>query len=140
YTPDAGAQYSPSVSSVTTNECFTAVNKVKPTVTTELHKGATDPAGGPNVVAVGGSVPLGQTMHDKGSVSGGNSAFPGTFTFEFFNNNDCTGSLADSATGVTITSGVADPALVESNLGAGDHAYHAKYVAGSDPYHVDSDF
>jgi hypothetical protein len=115
-------------------------SKLTPTVATELHKGASD-AGGKQVLAVGGSVPLGQTMHDSATVTNGGLAFTGTMTFEFFSNNTCAaGTAIDSATGVAITSGTADPALVESNLAAGTYAYHAKYVAGSDPNHNDSDW
>jgi hypothetical protein len=135
----AGTDTNHSDSDWSSCENFT-VNKSTPSVTTELHKGAND-TGGKQVLAVGGSVPLGQTMHDSATVTNGGFAFTGTMTFEFFANKTCADSTAiDSASGVAISSGVADPALVESNLGAGTYAYHAKYVAGSDPNHNDSDW
>ncbi len=111
--------------------------KTTPSITTALHQGATD-SGAPVVVAVGGSVPLGTSMHDSATVTNGSFAFTGTVTFEFFKNLTCAGTAEASSTGVALVNGVADPALAQTNLAVGDYAYHAKYIAGSDPYHYDS--
>src|SRR3954452_8230555 len=107
---------------------------------TELHKGSTDGAT-PDVISVGGSVPLGSSVHDSATVSKTDSfALTGTATFQFFKNATCTGTPFATATGVSLTNGVADPALAQTNLAAGDYAYRAKYVAGSDSHHTDSAF
>src|SRR4051812_14318773 len=107
---------------------------------TELHKGATD-AGSPDVLAVGGSVALGSSVHDSATVSTSDSfGLTGTATFQFFKNGTCTGTPDDSATGVALVAGVADPALAKTSLAAGTYAYRAKYVAGTDTNHTDSAF
>ena len=121
-----------------TSECEPfSVNKATPSITTELHSGATDGAT-PSVIAVGSSIDLNSSVHDSATVTNGGFAFTGTATFEFFKNKTCTGTPDDSATLVALVSGVADPALAKSNLASGDYAYHAMYVAGSDPNHNDS--
>src|SRR5262249_28166268 len=76
YTPDANAQYSPSVSSVTTNECFVA--KEKPTTSTAIHLGATD-SGSP--VSAGSSQPINTVVHDSATVSGNSGTPTGSVTF-----------------------------------------------------------
>ena len=113
------------------------VNKATPSITTELHSGATDGAT-PSVIAVGSSIDLNSSVHDSATVTNGGFAFTGTATFEFFKNKTCTGTPDDSATLVALVSGVADPALAKSNLASGNYAFNAKYIAGSDTHHNDS--
>jgi hypothetical protein len=113
-------------------EPFTVL-KGTPTVTTELH------TADESVVASGGSVPLGTSMHDKATVSGIAAFTPtGTVTFTFYNNGSCEGTGTDAGT-VALVAGVAHPSSAFGPLAAGSYSFKAHY-SGDDNYNeADSD-
>lgn len=108
-------------------EPFT-VGKANLSLTTELHKANED------IVTVGSSVPLGTTMHDKGTVSGivGSLAPANNVTFTFYDNNDCSGQGLASGS-VALSGTVAHPSTAQGPLGAGDHSFQAS-IAGDTNY------
>ena len=102
YTPDAGAQYSPSVSSVTTNECFTAVAKRTPTVNTQIHLG-TDGANPADVQDT--TIAFQSTIHDRAAVTGSGPTPTGSVDFTFYSNARCNGTGTAAGTGIALVAG-----------------------------------
>src|SRR5262249_16204669 len=127
YTPDANAQYSPGVSSVTTNECFTAVEKATPTITTAIHLG-TDGANPADVQDT--NIALGSPIPDKATVSGSGPTPTGSVDFPFYSSNDCSGTGTAAGT-VSLVGGVAHPSSTEGPLTPGDYSFKAHYGGDS---------
>jgi uncharacterized repeat protein (TIGR01451 family) len=128
----AGADPNHTDSAVSSCEPFT-VDKITPSAATTLKNAASDAT-----VANGTHLPLGSGMYDTAQI-GNAGGFPltGTVTFELFTNATCAGTPDSTQTGVALVAGSATSSQ-HLNLGAGDYAFDARYVAGSDPNHGDS--
>lgn len=105
--------------------------------TTEIHEGtsATDVANEPNID--GGSIFVGQTIHDKAIVTAtgigsGAPAPTGTVTFDRFANDDCTGDPVASEDVALGLDGTAESSDFTTTT-AGDVSYLATYN-GDDSY------
>lgn len=93
---------------------------VTPTVATELHKADH------TVVAVGSSVPLGTTMHDKVIVTG--STPTGNVTLRFFNNGTCTGDPVATSGNIALSGGSVDAtSFPQGPLAVGSYGFLAHY-------------
>ena len=80
-----------------------SVDKANTTTVTAIHNDANH-----NVIPNGSSVPLGTTVHDSATVSGGLTTPTGTVTFTFFTNGTCDRGRPSRGT-IALTGGVADP-------------------------------
>jgi hypothetical protein len=128
YTPDAGAQYSPSVSSVTTNECFSTSAKNVPSIATTLS-------------ATSGTAPL--TVHDSATLSNETSDAGGHVKYVYYTSlSDCTAAGNNYTTPggnlistVLVTNGSVPDSADVSNLAAGTYYFRAWYQgdAKNDP-------
>src|SRR5207248_434619 len=107
-----------------------SINKGTPASTTTI-KNAADNSD------VSGALPLGSTVYDTNSVTNaGGFPLSGTVTFRFYSTaSDCTGPSTDE-TGVAVGTKSSN----HGPLGAGGYSFQAKYVAGSDANHNDSDW
>ena len=110
----------------------TVVVKTAPEVSTELHNAA-----GGAVIPNGTHLPLGSGVYDVANLTDPNSTFTGTVTFNFYSGGDCTTGTPVAQTGVLV-SGTSATSSTHPNLPAGDYAFNAQYIAGSDPNHTDS--
>jgi hypothetical protein len=89
-----------------------------------------------NETVVGTSITLGQSVHDKASVSGEVLGVPlgGTVDFTFYSGGDCTtGTAVASGTDVPVVAGVAHPSLSQTPASVGSYAFSAHYD-GDDNY------
>ncbi len=94
---------------------------ITPTVATELHKADH------SVVAVGATVPLGTTMHDKVTVTGNTPT--GNVTLQFFGDAACAGSVLATSGGIALAAGSVDAtAFPQGPLAAGSYGFKAHYV------------
>ncbi len=100
--------------------CTFVNTKLTSSVTTELHQA------NESVVTVGGSVPLGTTMHDKATVSANTGTPTGTVAFTFYTSNDCTTGGITSGT-VSLSGVVAHPSTSQGPLAAGSYSFKAHY-------------
>jgi hypothetical protein len=105
------------------------VAKDDTTTVTEIH------LDDETVVANGGSVDLGSSLHDKATVTDGGKGTPtGDVEFTFFTGGNCTTGTPVAAGTVALDgSGVAHPSASTGSLGAGSYAFQAHYV-GDDNY------
>ena len=106
--------------------------KSAPSVLTELHNAA-----GGGIIPNGTHLPLGSSVYDVANLIDPNSTYTGTVTFKFFSGGDCTSGTPVAQTGVAV-SGTSATSATQPNLPAGDYAFNAQYIAGSDPLHTDS--
>jgi hypothetical protein len=79
-------------------------------------------------------VPLGTSVYDTATTQNGGFPLTGTVTFEYYKNLTCTGTADASDSGKSVGA----KSFTQGPLGAGSHAFRAKYVAGDDPNHNDS--
>ncbi len=84
-----------------------AVEKLTPTVTSEVHNPS-------HTDITNTTVDEGTVVHDKAFVGGSSAAPTGTVDFLRFTNGSCTGSPADTQSGVSLNSAT-NPATAESN-------------------------
>ena len=110
----------------------TVVPRTAPSISTELHNAA-----GGAVIPNGTHLPLGSSVYDVANLTDPNSTFTGTVTFNFYSGGDCTTGTPVAQTGVAV-SGTSATSATHPNLPAGDYAFNAQYIAGSDPHHFDS--
>jgi hypothetical protein len=104
----------PSTGGATVTCTYTNSLSTTPSIATTLHNNADNST----------------VVYDTASVTDSGFAFTGTVTFRFYSTkSDCSGDFTDE-TGVA----VGDPSS------AGGYSFQAKYVAGSDANHNDSDW
>jgi hypothetical protein len=86
-------------------------------------------------VAIGGSVPLGTSVHDTAIVGEkvADISLAGDLTYYFYENGDCDGPEAWSETVAVDADGVAADSSSTGPLGAGDYSFNAEYL-GNDDY------
>ncbi|MFL6007695.1 MAG: Ig-like domain repeat protein [Gaiellaceae bacterium] len=119
------------------------VSTAATTTATQLHNNATE-----GVIALGSSVALGTSVHDRATVSDVNPAFDptGNVTFTFFANATCDGNGAGKGT-VTLANGVAHPSAASGALAAGDYSFQGHYngdgnfdpsTSPCEPFHVNT--
>jgi hypothetical protein len=99
-----------------------SIEKVQPTVTTDVF----NDLGGPAVT--GGTVPLGSSVHDTAVIGNQTAGFPasGSYTYTFFHNGTCSGTGTPQV--VTLNSnGTVPPSASTGPLGAGAYSYSGSY-------------
>jgi hypothetical protein len=112
-------------------EKFT-VSKADTSLGTEVHNESGD-------TVVSASLPLGSSVHDKGTVSGHVASFDldassATVDFTFYASADCSGTgTAAGSIAPGSSSGVAHPSSTEGPLAAGSYSFKAHYT-GNDNY------
>jgi uncharacterized repeat protein (TIGR01451 family) len=105
-------------------------NCVTPTVGTTLKNAA-----GNTTVANGSTLPINSSVYDTAQVSASDAnPLTGTVTFQYFTNDICSGTPADTQTGVAVNAN----SFTKGPLGAGDYSFRAMYVAGNDHHHNNS--
>ncbi len=112
-------------------EPFTVNKGDTETVTTVVR----DDTGAP--VAIGGSVPLGTSVHDTATVGPkvDDISLAGQLTYNFYENGDCDGPAAWSETVAVDADGVAADSSSTGPLTAGDYSFNAEYL-GNDDYNA----
>ena len=110
----------------------------KPNIATELHNN-----NGGGIVANGTHLPLGSSLYDVATLSDSGNPFTGTVTFKLwkgpFTNGDCTTGTVQTTEASVAVSGTTATSSPTAALGAGDYAFTAQYIAGSDTHHTNSD-
>src|SRR5262249_34411545 len=125
--------YGPKSHTNSTTECFNVV--VSPTISTELHNAATNA-----VIANGSHLPLGSGVYDIANLGNdGGAPFTGTVTFKFFSGGDCTTGTPVTEANVALNAGgTSATSSSHLNLAAGNYAFNAQYIAGTDTNHTNS--
>jgi uncharacterized repeat protein (TIGR01451 family) len=114
-----------------TNETI-VVSKTTPSITTTLKNAAGD-----TTIGEGSSIGLGSSVYDTSTLGNLNGvAATGTITYQYFTNGTCSNTPSHEDAGVA----VGGSSTTQGPLGAGSYSFRAKYVAGSDAAHTDSDW
>jgi uncharacterized repeat protein (TIGR01451 family) len=107
-----------------------SIGKGTPTVETTLKNAADD-----GTVDLNSTLDINSSVYDTAAVTATDGLdLTGTVSYQFFNNSSCDGEVASESVSVGTESSTQGP------LAAGSYSFQAKYFAGEDPNHTNSDW